>query len=456
VHHTGRVQGICTFNIRALSPITTHGWAFFYLLILYNTKTMNLEERNSLLTAATDRTHSTFYCDLYGVAPGTEPLTLLSEAHWNKLPFTDKESLLACPLSERLFVPLGEVSTIIASSGTSGKPPLFSSRNYNGGLRNHLKYFDFSVPLLAVGALQRFEELYASLGKEMQVVALDPQAIASSVQIAQTVGAGALFIYTFLARPTTEALLAAGMGEQIVFILLVGEIASESLMTFLESSFPHAKIMSSYSLNEINGPMSYSCWPRVVGKPETHHASEGYYFELIDADTNEVVPLQKDAEGELVVSGNPGGHTSFPVVRYRTGDIVRVTEEQCAAHGQMSFAVLGRRETDFLRISGGALRVDEIERVLRLLGMSDDFALICREPQGEDTKITVELAVEVKQEKKEEANLEALAKSIASLLRVGPTLTFEDGVRKGMYHPLVVIERKPEYSTAKNKKMKRM
>jgi hypothetical protein len=88
---------------------------------------------------------------------------------------------------------------------------------------------------------------------------------------------------------------------------------------------------------------------------------------------------------------------------------------------------------DFLKVPGGILRADEVERVLRKVNLPDHFEL-CRYERDVPDGLRIEVVLHV--EAAPEADLSALALSIAKELRVSAAYTYEHGVRDGLYLPL--------------------
>lgn len=415
---------------------------------------MELRDLQALVAHATLSPLSAFYRNLYRnlyrIRSEEAPLLLSSMTEWERLPFITKDILLATPIFERLFMPLERIDAIQSSSGTSGKLPLLSARSYSRGVRTHLHHYDFSTPFLTVSLTARFEMLLESLDRPPVVIALDPLNIPASVAISKTAKVRSVFMYTFIARQVAAQMVKEGIGEQIECVMLMGEITSRSLVEHLHTHLPNAKIVSSYSLIEMDGPIGFACKALTETLLETHHSAEGFYFEIIDPESGEVAAPLPGTEGELVVSGYPGEPYAFPIIRYRTGDMVRVEEAHCKEHGQWSFSILGRRELDFLRIPGGMLSVDEVSRTLRQCGLSDEFELRYREPETEkDQRIAIELVVEASKN----TDMQELAMRLSLLLRVGPTLTFTQGVERGLYHPLSCILSTDEKGSAKKKKI---
>lgn len=134
----------------------------------------------------------------------------------------------------------------------------------------------------------------------------------------------------------------------------------------------------------------------------------------------------------MVITAFRGEPASFPMLRYRSGDKVRIVEEHCKTHGTWSFTVLGRVDMDFVKVRGGTIKADEVERVLRLFPKSvgDVFELhVFEMPQG---PLRLVLKVQAR-----ETDLLTLAEKISNVLRVNPSTTHTEGVRKGLYAPLV-------------------
>jgi phenylacetate-coenzyme A ligase PaaK-like adenylate-forming protein len=165
-----------------------------------------------------------------------------------------------------------------------------------------------------------------------------------------------------------------------------------------------------------------------------YHAGEHTYLEIVNHETGSLLPIQDGQEGELLITADAGDDATFPLVKYRIGDTVRIVESACKKHGGWSFEVLGRTTMDFLKVPGGILRADEVERVLRELHISDRFELHRYE---HSTSAGLKTQVVLHVQAPPEVELEALALSITKLLRVSAAYTYEDGVREGLYMPLV-------------------
>jgi phenylacetate-CoA ligase len=101
-------------------------------------------------------------------------------------------------------------------------------------------------------------------------------------------------------------------------------------------------VYDSYGLREA-GLIAHECREKVL-----HTVDEQLLLETVDPETLEPV----EGEGELVVTNLVG--RAFPVLRYRTGDIVTLSRERCACGLPLGrLAVSGGRMTDFVVTAEG-------------------------------------------------------------------------------------------------------
>jgi len=232
-----------------------------------------------------------------------------------------------------------------------------------------------------------------------------------------------------------------GIGKNIKFIEIAGESCSRALYKYARRIFPNAIIVSFYGATEVeNPPITYPCRPLGEEEPlELHHPREGYYLEIIDPQTQTLLPIEEGVEGEIVLSfdiSQPAKPYVSPLVRYKTGDMARVIKTHCPTHGTWSFIMPGRVEMDFIKIPGGILRADEVARVLGSFGpsISDNFELHFEERE-KDGSLKVAITLHVETFVKTDLNL--LAREIEKRLRVGASFTYADGIERSIYLPIV-------------------
>ena len=114
--------------------------------------------------------------------------------------------------------------------------------------------------------------------------------------------------------------------------------------------------------------------------------------------------------------------------------------KEVLADGNFSFELLGRAQMEFIKVPGGLLGVDELQRVVSLFrdSVTDQFTVHCYEestPRGPKKRFVLHI------EPRRELDLDTLARGIAEQLHLGPTFTYADGVTKGLYLPLVCVMR---------------
>jgi phenylacetate-coenzyme A ligase PaaK-like adenylate-forming protein len=402
---------------------------------------MTFEELQTLVAHCTKPAGPSLYRTLYRMDTGSPARAIRTWDEWRLLPFLTKDSMLATPLAERTFASGYDTDHLRPSSGTSGKPPLFSPRTYLRGMEYRAQYYDFKGAMLAftVPAMPHWHEYFqTSRGHIPRVVVFDPKNARASVRLARAAGVEAISTFAYHIRPIGDLMQKEDIAKNIRFIEICGEACTHALFEYMRRVFPQATILPFYGSSEVeDSPIGVPCRPITGEEPlAVYHAKGHRLHELIEPETGALVEPEAGAEGELVVTAYPGEPSALPLVRFRTGDTVRVVESKCPRHHTWSFTVVGRVELDFIKVPGGVLRADEAERVMRLLGdrVSDRFQLHTYEREtSKGSKIQVEISVEVK----EGTDLSLLATDIARHLRVNPSLTYAEGVTNGRYLPLV-------------------
>jgi phenylacetate-CoA ligase len=125
-------------------------------------------------------------------------------------------------------------------------------------------------------------------------------------------------------------------GRGLKVIVTTSEILSDVDRQLIADGFG-VPVYDSYGLREA-GLIGHEC-----AEGTMHCMDEQVILETIDPDT--LVPT--DGEGELVVTNIVG--PAFPVIRYRTGDIVTLSQQPCACNRTLSSIVIsGGRVADFV------------------------------------------------------------------------------------------------------------
>lgn len=116
-----------------------------------------------------------------------------------------------------------------------------------------------------------------------------------------------------------------------------------------------------------------------------------FIFEVIDSQSGE--PVDEGKRGELVITNL--GRAAMPVLRYRTGDIVELTNEPCAcgrSFARIRGGVLGRAD-DMIIVRGVNLYPGAIDNVVRSLTDIVEYEVTIQRLEGlDDLKIRCEVA----------------------------------------------------------------
>jgi phenylacetate-CoA ligase len=174
--------------------------------------------------------------------------------------------------------------------------------------------------------------------------------------------------------------------DSVRVVLCTGEPGASlpSVRSRIEEAFG-ARCIDHAGLTE-TGPFGYPC-------PEGHglHVLESEFVcEILDEQLNPTPPGER---GELVLT--PLRRIGFPVLRYRTGDVVVNTSEACpAGHGDrwLPGGIVGRTD-DMAIIRGMNVYPSAIEEAVRSVSGSGEFRItFYTEPSGMDEiKLEVEL-----------------------------------------------------------------
>lgn len=394
------------------------------------------EELQELVRVSTTRGGSPFYRNLYGVAADQQSLIISSHEEWRMLPVFTKKELTMVPIESRIFTKWDRVDSIETTSGTSGKPPVFLPWTLSNGYQYRSRYHTFSrATLSSSAAIQQQEWILNSAPQRSRIVALDPKAPALSVRLAKASRVDSIFAFLYHILAISAEATRQGLANDIRFIEFYGEPCTKTTYDFLKKTFPNAVITSEYASKEVEyNPIGVLCRPITGREPlEVYHVSERAHIEIMDVNTGDLKDPADGVEGEIILTSGDSV-SAFPLIRYRIGDIIRVVESACKDHRDWTFVVLGRNEIDFVKIPGGILRVDEVERTLREVSypFPDEFEVHIQEGVSGDGP-TFAFVLYLR-----EPVSEATLRIVENLMRLGPSFTYAAGVDRGLYTPLQI------------------
>jgi phenylacetate-CoA ligase len=168
------------------------------------------------------------------------------------------------------------------------------------------------------------------------------------------------------------------------FGLFGGEPWGERMRAEIESALGLAAV-NFYGLSEMGGPgVATEC---LVGRDGLHVQEDHFLVEVVDPDNGR--PLAPGAEGELVFTTLL--KEALPLIRYRTGDIGRLTADPCAC-GRTSrrlHGLRGRRD-DMLIVRGVNVHPSNVEHLLLgVEGVAPHYRLVV-ERRGPLDELTLE------------------------------------------------------------------
>ena len=288
-----------------------------------------------------------------------------------KLPFTYKPELRAGYPFGLFAVPLKKVVRIHTTSGTTGKPTVVGYTRKD--LDNWSELVARNMTMIGLREDDIFQNavnyglftggLGFHYGAEKVGMTVIPSATGNTrrqIEMIEDFGVTAIHCTPSYALHLAE--VAESMGKTLDTLktgIFGAEPWSENTRVELERRLG-VKAYDSYGLSEMYGPgVAFEC-PEHNG---LHIWHDCYLTEVIDPVTGE--RLAPGERGEMVIT--PLVKEALPLVRYRTGDITRLLEGECACgRGQKIERITGRSD-DMLVIRGINIFPSQIEHVLRSL-----------------------------------------------------------------------------------------
>ncbi len=353
-------------------------------------------------------------------ARGVTPLDLQSLADLRHFPFTIKSDFRDNYPYGMFAVPMEEVVRVHASSGTTGKATVVGYTANDIGV-----WSEVMARSLGCAGITRKDVVQVCYGYGLftgglgvhygaekmgaTVIPISGGNTKRQVTVMEDFGS------TALASTPSYALHMAEVAEEMGVLdrlkLRVGvfgaEPWSEGMRTDLERSL-RVTALDIYGMSELIGPgVSNECECQCG----LHVFEDHFYPEIIDPDTEEVLP--PGSRGELVMTTMT--KEALPVIRYRTRDITSLQIEPCACGRTMvrMDRVTGRSD-DMLIIRGVNVFPSQIEDVLtQIEGTAPHYQLhVRREGALDELELWVEVTEAVL--KDEIRSLESLSRKITA------------------------------------------
>jgi phenylacetate-CoA ligase len=334
------------------------------------------------------------------------------------LPFTTKAELQADqqahpPYGSNLTYPLERYTRMHQSSGTTTGRPLrwldtpenwdwllhcwTTSFHVFGVTPRDRLYFPFSFgPFL--GFWTAFEA-----GCRMGCLCVAGGGMSSASRVRHLLDNRATVLFTTptyalqlaeAARQLGVELNAGTPGFTVRMLVVAGEPGGNVPATRerLSRAWGGARVIDHYGMTEV-GPVAFEC----LGREGCLHILEGEYLaEVIDPGT--AAPVPPGQIGELVLTNL--GRIGSPLLRYRTGDLVKVDPSPCPCGRSwtcLDGGVLGRAD-DMIHVRGNNVYPSAIEAVVRRFEEVAEYRVLVDEAR-ESAQMLIELeAVSVEAE----------------------------------------------------------
>lgn len=349
-------------------------------------------------TVAATYNNVPFYARRFKEA-GIKPEDIRSLDDLRRLPFTRKTDLRDNYPFGLFAVPKKDIVRIHASSGTSGKPTVV------GYTRNDLEAWSDllarNLTMVGLGKDDVFQNavnyglftggLGFHYGAEKIGAMTVPSGTGSTVrQLEMMMDFGVTALHC---TPSYALYLAETAREMDIvdkLSLRVGCFGAEPWSSNTRKQLENIlniKAYDSYGLSELMGPgVAFECQEQ----DGLHLWSDHFFAEVLDQDGEQVAEGEK---GELVLTSLT--KEALPIIRYRTGDITRLLESECAC-GRTSVRIsrlLGRAD-DMLIVRGINVFPSQIEDVIvKIPEITEHFQVILDRNKKMLDEITVKVEI---------------------------------------------------------------
>ncbi|MDA8334107.1 MAG: AMP-binding protein [Peptococcaceae bacterium] len=373
--------------------------------------------------------------DAAGIAPGD----VQGLADIGRIPFLTREELNQCQLAQP---PFGDVMTVSPAravryhqtSGTSGRTPLrildgwkdwewvsemWCYGMYGFGVRED----DIVYVAYAYGTFIGFWGAhYAS--EKIGAMTVPGGGLSSEDRIRKMIDLGVTVLVCTPTYAIRLAQVAAGMGinladqSRVRRLIHAGEPGAciPATKKMLEKAWG-ARVGDFPGMSETGGSIAYECSAQSGG---IHILEDHYIQEVVDPSSGN--PLGYGETGELVLTSF--GRTALPLIRYRTGDLVKRRESTFCSCGRTfdlyEGGYLGRAD-DMKIVRGVNIFPSAIENIIREFDGIVEFQIVISSDKGNDqVLVKIEPAPGVAA-----SDYSAMEKQIARRLYVSHALSFQ-------------------------------
>ena len=316
------------------------------------------------------------------------------------------------------------------TSGTSGGEPLLLA--WGSGVNIHTFPAGAKRTLLCQGVLgMRLGSLLflrnSDPGSPSRVIVMDARDMIQGVsELLSDFAPDRLYGFPFFISKMTDYLDEEAR-RKINSLRFTGEGLSKKAEILIRTSFPYAEIRMLYSSGETGQISKPSCG---FLPPNQYHPHDGVTVEIAGPDDSGV--------GDILISKNFNRNIS--IQRYKIGDVGRLHSVECACGEKVTFEVVGKRGSDYLKVAGVILRREEFDRVALLCSdlMDDYFVHVDSVMSGGKLKGRITLKIYRKDGQGDAALLERIRRRFSEELFVTAAKTLNTLVESGYIMPLAV------------------
>ncbi|GBE19409.1 MAG TPA: hypothetical protein ENG87_03180 [Candidatus Pacearchaeota archaeon] len=213
--------------------------------------------------------------------------------------------------------------------------------------------------------------------------------------------------------------------DKIKLIVFAGEGTSDLTKQQLKKYYPNASIRKLSGMTEFSN-LGWQC--KYFKDTEDYHvvSEEFLKYEILPENGN----IEEFGRGELIIS-SLWGDSAFPLIRYKTGDLVDLRQAECGCGSSKIFTILGRIEFDIIRVGGINILKRNIDQAVSSSGYKDYQVHIYEEIR--DDKLYPKLVLKILGEDKGGVDVKLMEN-----LMITPSYNWADGVEKGALLPLEV------------------
>ncbi|MBD3309210.1 AMP-binding protein [candidate division KSB3 bacterium] len=333
---------------------------------------------------------------------GIVPSDIRTIEDLGKLPFTRKTDLRDNYPFNLFAVPMRDILEIHASSGTTGNPTVVAYTRRDIEIWSQV----MARTLAASGATQDdvvqnaygyglftggLGVHYGALELGAAVVPMSSGGTKRQLKLMGDFGSTIITCTPSYALFMAEEALNIGI-DPLSFRLKSGIYGAEPWTNGMRKEIEARwglKAIDIYGLSEIIGPgVAIEC---IEGQDGLHLFSDHFYPEIIEP--NGEHPVSPGEAGELVLTTLT--KEAIPLIRYRTGDIVTLTEEPCPHCGRTSprMSKVKGRTDDMLIIRGVNVFPSQIESILLDIEEAEPHYLLVVDRVGSLDQLEVRVEV---------------------------------------------------------------